>query len=113
MIVNTFNKTIMESKEEKYIRARQRVQELRKYYTSLGSFILFNGMLAGINYYTNEWRNMWFLWVTFFWGIGLAFETAKMFGLQFIFGKDWESKKMKEYMEKEEEEEEVNFKRWN
>lgn len=103
----------MESKEEKFLRARQRVQELRKYYMSLISFVLINALLAGINYYVNQWSYMWFLWVTFFWGIGLVFETAKVFGLQFMFGKDWESRKIKQYMEEEEKDKDVNFKRWN
>ncbi|MBE15930.1 MAG: 2TM domain-containing protein [Dokdonia sp.] len=103
----------MESKEEKFLRAKQRVQELRKYYMGLISFVVFNGILAGINYYVNQWDHMWFLWVTFFWGIGLFFDTAKVFGLQFIFGKNWESKKIKEYMENEEKDEAVNFKRWD
>ena len=103
----------MESKEEKFLRARQRVQELRKCYMSLISFVLINALLAGINYYVNQWSHMWFLWVTFFWGIGLVFETAKVFGLQFMFGKDWESRKIKQYMEEEEKDKDVNFKRWN
>ncbi len=103
----------MESNEEKFLRARQRVQELRKYYMGLISFVVFNAILAGINYYVNQWDHMWFLWVTFFWGIGLFFDTAKVFGLQFIFGKNWESKKIKEYMENEEKDEAVNYKRWD
>ena len=40
----------------------------------------------------------------FFWGIGLAFHFLGVFGPDFIFGKDWEAKKMKEYMDKDKEE---------
>jgi len=102
----------MESREDKYFRAKQRVADLKKFYRGLVSFVLVNGMLAGINYYTNQWSDMWFLWVTFFWGIGLLFETAKVFGMRLFFGSDWESRKIKKLMEEDEGEDEVKFNRW-
>ena len=36
-----------------------------------------------------------------FWGIGLVFHFLGVFGPTFLFGKDWENKKIEEYMEKE------------
>lgn len=90
-----------DKKEIKYIKAKERVQELRKFYGNLTSYILVISLLAGINYWTNEWRYMWFLWAAFGWGIGLFFHAMNTFKLNPFFGKDWEERKINEIMEKE------------
>ena len=38
--------------------------------------------------------------VWFFWGIGIAFHTFKVFGFGLLLGKNWEDRKIKEFMEK-------------
>ena len=92
----------MESSENKYLKARERVKELREFYNHLFSYILVNILLAGLNYYTNQWAYPWFLWVVGGWGIGLAFDALKVFLMNPMFGKRWEERKIMEYMEKEE-----------
>ena len=92
-------------KENKYIRAKERVEQLRKFYGKLGSYLFFTAFLAGINYYTNEWRNPWFLWVAVFWGIAILIKAGKTFGIAAMLGSNWEERKIKEMMEKEEEQE--------
>jgi len=37
----------------------------------------------------------------FFWGIGLAFHAYGVFGKHLLFSKDWEERKIKEFMEKD------------
>lgn len=92
----------METSEDKYLQARERVKELREFYNHLFSYILVNIFLAGINYYSNQWAYPWFLWVVGGWGIGLAFDALKAFRLNPMFDKRWEERKIQEYMEKEE-----------
>ncbi|HKL35280.1 MAG TPA: 2TM domain-containing protein [Salegentibacter sp.] len=92
----------METSENKYLKARERVKELREFYNHLFSYILVNILLAGLNYYTNQWAYPWFLWVVGGWGIGLAFDALKVFLMNPMFGKRWEERKIMEYMEKEE-----------
>tara|TARA_Y100001933_G_scaffold131922_1_gene131494 strand:+ start:683 stop:1033 length:351 start_codon:yes stop_codon:yes gene_type:complete len=87
--------------EIKYIKAKERVEELKKFYGNLTSYILVISALAGINYWTNEWRYMWFLWAAFGWGIGLFFHAMNTFKWNPFFGKDWEERKIKEIIEKE------------
>lgn len=87
--------------EIKYIKAKERVEELKKFYGNLTSYILVISLLAGINYWTNEWRYMWFLWAAFGWGIGLFFHAINTFRWNPFFGKDWEERKINEIMEKE------------
>ena len=91
------------SKENKYLRAKDRVACIKKFYTSLLFYIVFIGFLAALNYYTNQWRYAWFLWAAFGWGIGLAFQAAKAFRWAPWTNKDWEERKIKEFMEKDEE----------
>lgn len=93
----------MEPNQEKnYHRAKERVAELKKFYNHLASYIFVVLLLAGVNYYGNEWSYPWFLWVVFGWGIGVAFDAVKAFRINPMFDKNWEDRKIKEFMEKEE-----------
>ena len=69
---------------------------------SLISYFVFIGFLAALNYWTDQWRYPWFLWAAFGWGIGLVFHAVKVFGLNPFFGKNWEERKIKEYMQEDE-----------
>lgn len=93
----------MENRENKYSRARDRVDELKKFYGNLTSYIFVIILLAVINYLTNDWEYMWFLWVAFGWGIGLFFHALRTFRLNPFFSKDWEQRKIREFMKEEEE----------
>jgi hypothetical protein len=90
------------NKETKYLRAKERVENLKKFYGNLMSYIIVISFLAILNYWTDEWRYMWFLWVAFGWGIGLVFHAIRVFNLNPFFGKDWEERKIKEIMREDE-----------
>lgn len=89
-------------KENKYFRAKERVGAIKKFYMSLISYFVFIGFLAALNYWIDQWRYPWFLWAAFGWGIGLVFHAVKVFGLNPFFGKNWEERKIKEYMQDDE-----------
>ena len=89
-------------KEYKYIRAKERVEEIKKFYSNLISYVLVIALLAGINYYTDGWNHPWFLWAAFGWGIGLIFHAIKAFQWSPFFNRDWEERKIKEFMEEDE-----------
>jgi len=84
--------------EERYKRAKARVEELREFYEHLIVYVIVNIMLAVINLVTSP-DTLWFYWVTVFWGIGLIWHAISVYGK---LGKEWEEKKIKEIMEKEE-----------
>ncbi|HAT66806.1 MAG TPA: histidine kinase [Flavobacteriaceae bacterium] len=90
-----------ENRENRYLRAKEQVKEIKKFYTSLFFYIVFIGFLGWLNYYTNEWRYAWFLWAAFGWGIGLVFQAAKAFNWTPFLNKNWEERKIKELMDKE------------
>jgi hypothetical protein len=89
------------NEQKKYERAKSRVEELKKFYNNLLSYILVIGFLGGLNYYQNEWRYAWFLWAAFGWGIGLAFHAAKAYRINPMYDKDWEERKIRQYMEED------------
>ena len=87
--------------ENKYIKAKERVEKIKKFYGHLLSYLIFIGFLAGLNYYTDGWRYPWFLWAAFGWGIGLFFHALKALDWNPFMGKDWEERKIKEYMDRD------------
>lgn len=95
--------------DHKYLKAKKRVEALKGFYTNVMMYVLFICALAILNYYVNGLRNPWFLWAAFGWGIGIFFQAIKVFNWTPFMGKDWEDRKMKEFMEKEE----TNQNRWN
>lgn len=98
------------NRNSKYFRAKERVAAIKKFYTSLLFYIVIICALAGLNYYVNQLRNPWFLWAAFGWGIGLIFHAMKAFRWAPFIGKNWEERKMKQFMEEEERNAKNNWK---
>jgi len=96
--------------EKKYKKAKKRVKEIKDFYIHLTVYIIVNLVLIAINLgifqsgLTDIKIPKWPMFTTpFFWGIGLLFHGLHVFQNSFKFFKDWEERKMKEFMEKEEE----------
>ncbi len=89
------------NKESKYLRAKERVAILKKFYSNLMSYIITISFLAGLNYYSNQWSRPWFLWAAFGWGIGIIIHAIKAFNWVPFMNKDWEDRKIKEYMDED------------
>ena len=94
-------------RENKYFRAKNRVEQIKKFHLSLFSYVFFILFLAGLNYWVNQWSNPWFLWAAFGWGIGILFHALKTYGSNLFLGKHWEEKKIKEIMNQD-----TNNKKW-
>jgi hypothetical protein len=86
-------------KDEKFELAKKRVEDLKGFYQHLLSFVMVNVILFAINIVISPGR-LWFYWVLLFWGIGLFSHGISVFGFNGILGRDWEERKIKEYMEK-------------
>jgi len=84
--------------DTKYAAAIERVSELRKFYRKVFKGILAIAITAAINYYLNAWENPWFLWVVFGVSLSLLLRAVRVYSLDFIFGKNWEERKIKEFM---------------
>ncbi|MFT4413039.1 2TM domain-containing protein [Fredinandcohnia humi] len=85
--------------DEKYLRAKRKVQYLKAFYIHLTVYLLVNVILFFINLSFDS-GNWWFLYPLGGWGIGLL-----VHGLSTVFyggfGSKWEERKIKEYMEKD------------
>jgi len=90
-------------REDAYIRAKKKVDDLKGFYWHLAVYIVVNAFLI-ILIGTNSSGGYFSFgaWSTaFFWGIGLFFHFIGVFGPNFMFGKDWEQRKIDEYMKKD------------
>ena len=87
--------------EERYFKARKRVEEIKGFYGNLIAYVVVNIGLVVLNLLTSP-GYLWFFWPMLGWGIGVLFHGMKVFDFMPFFGKDWEEKKIKEFMDKEE-----------
>jgi len=87
--------------EERYFQAKKRVEEIKGFYGNLIAYIAVNIGLMVINLLTSP-EYLWFFWPMLGWGIGVLFHGMKVFNYMPFFGKEWEEKKIKEFMDKEE-----------
>ncbi|MDX6746195.1 2TM domain-containing protein [Polaribacter sp. PL03] len=95
---------------KKLIRAKHRVDEIKKFYKHIVAYILVNLFLAfvwnfsfklfGNFIVSNQFDGDSFthipIWLI--WGVFLALHGIKTFGFPNLFGKDWEQKKIDEFM---------------
>jgi hypothetical protein len=75
----------------KHQEAKERIEELKGYYSHLATFVGVNLFLMGINLLNYEGQ-LWFLYPLFGWGIGLFSHTITVF----TAGHKWEDRKMQE-----------------
>ena len=83
----------------RYRSAKERVECLRSFYGSLFWYCLIIPLLAFINYRTSSF--MWFVFPAIGWGIGLVAHGLRAYGYNPLFGKNWEERKTKEFMDKD------------
>lgn len=98
-------------KEDKYLRAKNKVKNLKGFYWHLAVYLVINSFITVNKIIRNVFENgetyseaFWdfgtfAVWI--FWGIGLVFHGMNVFGFPSLFGKDWEERKIKKIMEKD------------
>ncbi|MCR5862859.1 2TM domain-containing protein [Flavobacterium sp. J372] len=86
--------------ENSYYKAQKRVEEIKGFYGNLFSFILINLGLMILNLVTYP-QYLWFLYPVAGWGIGVIIHAMYTFSWMPFFGADWEEKKIREIIEKE------------
>lgn len=86
-------------KQERYKEAKKRVGQIKGFYAHLFSYIGVNIVLLAIDLTTRPFE-LWFYWVTVFWGIGVFWHAMAVFAFGKINSKIWEKRKIKETMKK-------------
>ncbi|QRM89841.1 hypothetical protein FG167_11575 [Lacinutrix sp. WUR7] len=93
------------SGQEAYDNAKKRVGQLKGFYWHLLSYIVINMVILIMISRTVDSAHFWTFNVfstVFYWGIGIFFHFMGVFGKNVFLGKNWEDKKVQEYLEKEE-----------
>ncbi|WP_240675912.1 2TM domain-containing protein [Ammoniphilus sp. CFH 90114] len=85
---------------EKYIEAKKKVARIKSFYIHLIIYILVNALLFGIDMLDDS-SNYWFYWPLLGWGIGLTVHGLSVYALGGLFSREWEEKKIREIMEKD------------
>jgi hypothetical protein len=97
------------TRSEKYASAHKRVAEIKKFYKHLGTYLIINFFFIGRRIYSDIEHGDSFLEAFtdidnynffFWWGVFLIFHAIKVFGFPNLFNKEWEERKIKEYMNK-------------
>ncbi len=101
----------MENIEKKsLIRAERRIEDLKKFYKHLSAYILLNLFFAFVWNFTfkifgnfivsNQFdgAEARYIPIWLIWGVFLTVHAIIIFGFPNAFGRDWEEKKIKEYM---------------
>ena len=89
----------VDDEEQRYARAKARVEELKGFYSHFAVYIVVNIGLFALNVLTSE--DWWFYWPLFGWGIGLLFHGTYVFLISGRMAGDWEQRKIREFMEKD------------
>jgi hypothetical protein len=95
---------------ENYTRAKKRVDEIKKFYKHFAVYLVINFIFIGRRIYTDiRFGDSFFEAFTdidnygffFWWGVFLIVHAIKVFGFPSLFNKDWEERKVKEFMNEE------------
>lgn len=91
--------------EQKYIKAKKKVKAIKGFYVHITVYLIVNAFFIISRMFSGGgYDNLW-EWQTYntaiFWGIGILFHAFNVFGMGFLLGKNWEDRKIKEYMDKD------------
>lgn len=96
-----------ETQNHQYIAAKIRVDKLKKFYKQLAVYVIVNIFLTAIfiigdmndgDTFEEAFLNTSNYKVWFYWGIAIAISAIGVFGFPALFSKDWEERKIIEYL---------------
>ncbi|WLD22608.1 2TM domain-containing protein [Flavobacterium dauae] len=82
------------------LKAKKRVKKVKEFYIHLIVYICVNSFFIIINL-LNKKDGYWFIFPLLGWGIGLFSHAAGTFNFIPFLNKDWENRKIKQYMDEE------------
>jgi len=107
----TKNTTIMETQDTyisdiKYERAKEHVENLKGFYIHFAIYLIMVPVFIFLNFRSTSFP--WAIFPIVGWGFGVAGHAMETYNYNPLLGKDWEERKMKEFMEEDDFE---NFKK--
>jgi len=87
----------MNTEEIRYQKAKERVEEIKGFYTHLIVYVVINLMLFAINMLASP-GGLWFVWPLAGWGVAVVLHAVRVFSG--VLSSEWEEKKIAELMNK-------------
>lgn len=98
--VSTMETQEMFIEDKRYEKAKERVEAIKGFYGNLASYCIVIPILIFINY--NSGTDFpWAIFPALGWGFGVTAHGLQAFGYNPLFGKGWEERKMREFMDDE------------
>ncbi len=88
-----------ESSSEKYDRAKKKVEKLKGFYIHLTIYLIFVVVFIYLNFISTRWP--WAIFPIVGWGIGVLGHATDTFEYNILFGKEWEKRKIREFMDED------------
>jgi 2TM domain len=86
--------------DPRYKQARRHVKNLRGFYSHATTYICVVGGMLVLNLVSSP-GHFWVQWVALGWGIGLLAHGLSVIAFGGAFGKDWEERKIREYLDRD------------
>lgn len=98
-------KTENNIQEQRYKIAQKRVEKMKGFYNHLIIFLIINAIIVFFNIRSLDVGESYFQWHNFItfsiWGFFLLLHGASTFMPNFIFGAEWEERKIQQFMDEE------------
>ena len=88
--------------EKRYENAKDQVDKIKGFYAHFTIYLIFVPIFIWLNFQSNA-GFPWALFPIGGWGFGVAGHAAETFNWNPFFGKDWEQRKIKEMLDREDE----------
>lgn len=94
--------TVMETQQtyiddKRYAKAKEHVEQLKGFYGNLLAYCIVIPCLAILNYNTTSFP--WIIFPTLGWGFGVTMHGMEVFGYNPLWGKRWEERKLRKFMD--------------
>ncbi|MGB5363070.1 MAG: 2TM domain-containing protein [Aureibaculum sp.] len=85
--------------DKRYLKAKEKVEKIKGFYSNLIAYLIVIPILAYINY--NSTSFPWVIFPALGWGFGVMAHGMDAYGYNPFMGRDWEERKIREFMNKE------------
>lgn len=86
-------------KDKRYQKAKERVEAIKGFYGNLLAYSIVIPFLIWLNMRSTDFP--WAIFPTVFWGLGLISHGLEAYGINPLWGKRWEERKIREFMDKD------------
>ncbi|WP_394750532.1 2TM domain-containing protein [Spongiimicrobium salis] len=83
--------------DKRYQKAKEKVEAIKGFYGNLLAYCIVIPILIVVNYRTTDFP--WAIFPALGWGFGVTAHGLEAFGYNPLFGKQWEERKMREFMD--------------